>query len=69
MIDAETALSYGLVNQVVPQEELLEAAKKMAWSFMKNSIVAMGYAIESVNAGLLEGSLDMTLRFKLWGLL
>ena len=55
MIDAPTALSYGLVNQVVPQADLLEAAQTMAKSFMKNSIVAMGYAIESVNAGLLEG--------------
>lgn len=67
MIDAETALSYGLVNQVVPQEELLEAAKKMAHSFMKNSIVAMGYAIESVNAGLLEGSVGYDVEVQAFG--
>ena len=51
MIDAETALSYGLVNQVVLQEELLEAAKKMAHSFMKNSIVAMGLGAGWAEAG------------------
>jgi enoyl-CoA hydratase len=67
MIDAETALSYGLVNQVVPQEELLEAAKKMARSFMKNSIVAIGFAIESVNAGLLEGSVGYDVEVQAFG--
>jgi len=67
MIDAETALSYGLVNQVVPQEELLDAAQKMAAGFMKNSIVAMGYAIEAVNAGLLEGSVGYDVEVQAFG--
>jgi enoyl-CoA hydratase len=56
MIDASTALNYGLVNAVVPQEALRATAEKMAQDFMKNSIVAMGYAIEAVNAGMLEGA-------------
>ena len=65
MIDAPTALSYGLVNQVVPQADLLEAAQTMAKSFMKNSIVAMGYAIESVNAGLCWKALSaMTWKYR-----
>ena len=42
MIDASTALNYGLVNAVVPQEALRATAEKMAQDFMKNSIVAMG---------------------------
>jgi enoyl-CoA hydratase len=67
MIDAPTALSYGLVNQVVPQADLLEAAQTMAKSFMKNSIVAMGYAIESVNAGLLEGSVGYDVEVQAFG--
>lgn len=67
MITAETALEYGLVNQVVKQEELLEAAQSMARSFMKNSIVAMGYAIESVNAGLLEGSVGYDVEVQAFG--
>ena len=57
MIDASTALNYGLVNAVVPQEALQATAEKMARDFMKNSIVAMGYAIEAVNAGMLEGAI------------
>lgn len=67
MIDAETAMSYGLVNQVVAQEELLEAAQKMASTFMRNSIIAMGYAIEAVNAGLLEGSVGYDVEVQAFG--
>lgn len=67
MIDAQTALNYGLVNQVVPQAELMEAVQAMARSFMKNSIVAMGYAIEAVNAGLLEGSVGYDVEVQAFG--
>ena len=67
MIDAATALSYGLVNQVVPQDELMQAAEAMAQSFMKNSIVAMGFAIEAVNAGLLEGSVGYDVEVQAFG--
>lgn len=67
MVDASTALSYGLVNQVVPQEELMQAAEAMAQSFMKNSIVAMGFAIEAVNAGLLEGSMGYDVEVQAFG--
>ena len=67
MIDAATALEYGLVNRVVPQEELLGAAEEMARSFMKNSIVAMGFAIEAVNAGLLEGSVGYDFEVQAFG--
>jgi len=37
MIDAETAKSYGLVNHVVPQAELLEFTKGIASKIMRNS--------------------------------
>jgi len=67
MIDAATALEYGLVNRVVPQSELLGAAEEMARSFMKNSIVAMGFAIEAVNAGLLEGSVGYDVEVQAFG--
>ncbi|MEY2963491.1 MAG: hypothetical protein RL754_752 [Bacteroidota bacterium] len=67
MIDAETALQFGLVNEVVPQAELVEAAKKKAQGYMKNSIVAMGYAIEAVNAGLLEGSVGYDVEVQAFG--
>lgn len=67
MIDAQTALNYGLVNRVVPQEELMQVAEEMARSFMKNSIVAMGFAIEAVNAGLLEGSMGYDVEVQAFG--
>ena len=67
MIDAPTALDYGLVNRVVPQAELISAADEMARSFMKNSIVAMGFAIEAVNAGLLEGSVGYDIEVQAFG--
>ena len=67
MIDAQTALDYGLVNRVVPQEELMKVAEEMARSFMKNSIVAMGFAIEAVNAGLLEGSMGYDVEVQAFG--
>ncbi|MCZ8168310.1 enoyl-CoA hydratase [Flavobacterium fontis] len=54
MIDAETAKSYGLVNHVVPQAELLEFTKDIASKITKNSPVAISYAIKAVNAGLID---------------
>ena len=67
MIDASTALNYGLVNAVVPQETLKSTAEKMAHDFMKNSIVAMGYAIEAVNAGMLEGAIGYDVEVQAFG--
>ncbi|MCH1534203.1 MAG: enoyl-CoA hydratase-related protein [Schleiferiaceae bacterium] len=67
MIDAPTALNYGLVNAVVPQEALQATAQKMAHDFMKNSIVAMGYAIEAVNAGMLEGAIGYDVEVQAFG--
>ena len=55
MIDAQTALSYGLVNHVVAQEELLPLAEKIAGKIMKNSSVAIGKAIQAVNANYKDG--------------
>ena len=51
MINAEKALSYGLVNYVVPQEELLPLCIKIASKITNNSPVAISYAIKAVNAG------------------
>lgn len=55
MVDAETAKSYGLVNHVVPQEELLDLAKSIATKISNNSSVAIGKAIESINANYEDG--------------
>ena len=55
MIDAQTALTYGLINHLVPQEELLPLAAKLAGKLMRNSAVAIGAAIHAVQAGYQEG--------------
>ncbi|WP_340201350.1 enoyl-CoA hydratase/isomerase family protein [Ascidiimonas sp. W6] len=55
MIDAEKALSYGLINHLVLQEELLPLSKKIAGKIGNNSSVAISYAIEAVNAGFKAG--------------
>lgn len=55
MIDAETAKTYGLVNHVVPQTELIEFAKGIASKIMRNSPVAIGYAIKAINANFKDG--------------
>lgn len=55
MIDANQALQYGLVNHVTPAEELLEFTVKMAKKMMRNSMVAIGKAIEAINASDEDG--------------
>ncbi|MGI9552114.1 MAG: enoyl-CoA hydratase/isomerase family protein [Aurantibacter sp.] len=51
MIDVDRALSYGLVNHVVSQEELLPYCLKTAKKIAKNSPIAISHAIKAVNAG------------------
>ncbi|MEY2702935.1 MAG: putative 3-hydroxybutyryl-CoA dehydratase [Bacteroidota bacterium] len=55
MIDAETAKSYGLVNHVVTQEELLSFSKGIAIKIASNSSVAIAKAIASINANYTDG--------------
>ncbi|MFS4416161.1 enoyl-CoA hydratase/isomerase family protein [Maribacter sp. 2307ULW6-5] len=51
MIDARTALDYGLVNHVVPQGQLLPLALDLAQKMARNSTVAIAHAIKAINAG------------------
>ncbi|WP_405385030.1 enoyl-CoA hydratase/isomerase family protein [Maribacter sp. LLG6340-A2] len=51
MISADQALSYGLVNYVTTQEELLPLCHKIIGKMTNNSPVAIAYAIKAVNAG------------------
>lgn len=55
MLDAESALRFGLVNHVVPQTELLEFAQQLAAKITKNSVVAVAKAIEAINANYKDG--------------
>ncbi len=50
MIDANTALNYGLVNYVKPLEELLPFCETIAVKISKNSTTAIAAAITAVNA-------------------
>src|SRR5690554_2266603 len=55
MIDAQTALQYGLVNHVTTQPELLQKAEEIAQKIAKNSPSAISMAIEAVNANFEDG--------------
>lgn len=55
MITAEEALQFGLVNYVVPLEELIDFTKKIAAKIMRNSPVAISSAISAINANFKEG--------------
>ena len=55
MIKADEALQWGLVNQVVPQEQLMDKCVELATAMMKNSPTALAAAIRAVNAGYEPG--------------
>ena len=55
MISAEEALRFGLVNYVVPLEELMDFTKNIAAKIMRNSPVAISNAISAINANFKDG--------------
>jgi enoyl-CoA hydratase len=55
MISADDAKSWGLVNDVVPQTELMSSCEKIASKIAKNSPRAISAAIVSVNAQYKDG--------------
>jgi enoyl-CoA hydratase len=55
MITAQDAYSFGLVNHIVSQEELLQKSKEIAAKINNNSPLAISAAIKSVNAGYIDG--------------
>ena len=55
MIDANTALSLGLVNHVAIQSELIDASKKIAMQILKNSPMAIKSSIIAINANYKDG--------------
>ena len=52
IIDAETALDIGLVNRVVPSEDLLATASELAQEISRNSAMALRFAKLSLNNSL-----------------
>ena len=66
MIDAQKALDWGLVNAMVPLEDLLEEAISMAQRILKNAPFALGAALAAVQypkAGQPEGFAFETQQF------
>jgi enoyl-CoA hydratase len=51
MISADEALSLRLVNDVFPQDILLQKAEEIATKILKNSATAISSAIVSINSG------------------
>lgn len=67
MIDADTAKIYGLVNHVVPQDDLFSACITIANRIMKNSPVAISKAIEAINANYISGVNGFDIEIKNFG--
>jgi enoyl-CoA hydratase len=55
MIKAEEALSCGLVNHVVEQDQLIEKCLEICEKMSKNSSVAIAAAIRAINGGYKDG--------------
>lgn len=54
MIDAQTALQYGLVNHVVPQEDLLNKARSITEAVVAKAPLAISKCIAAANAAYTE---------------
>lgn len=52
LIDAQEALRLGLVNKVLPQEELMDAVLKLANKIAKNAPIAVQLTKAAVNRGI-----------------
>jgi len=51
-VSAAEAYRIGLVNQVVPAQDLIAAAEKLAQKILANAPLAVKFALEAVNHGL-----------------
>ncbi len=64
-IDANEALRIGLINQIVPKEQLLSSAESLARTIMSNNPTALEYAKAAITRGLdlpLNQGLEMETR-------
>ena len=67
MIDANTALNYGLVNHVTSQEDLMPFTLKIANKIIRNSPVAIKAAIKAINANFQDGKNGFKVEIKQFG--
>ena len=63
LYDARECYRIGLVNQLVPYDQLISAGEKMAQSFLKGAPLALRYVKESIYKGS-EMTLEQALRFE-----
>jgi len=64
-IGAEEALVMGLVNQIIPNENLISASKTYARNIIKNSSYAVGISKMLVNRGM-DANLDTGLKLEIY---
>ncbi|PZC45639.1 MAG: enoyl-CoA hydratase [Chloroflexi bacterium] len=62
-IDAQTSLQWGLVNQVVPNEELMAEARKLAQTLVAQPPLALAFIKSAVDRGL-ESSLPAGIEYE-----
>ncbi len=62
MKDAQTAKEFGLFTEVVPQEELMSTAEKIAGKILRNSPKAISYAIQAINSGYFKNGFENEIR-------
>ena len=58
MIDATEAYRIGLVNEVVPADQLISRAEAILHQMLANAPLALKYAMEAVNAGYESGQAE-----------
>ena len=63
IISAEEALNLGLINRVVPADQLMSAAKEIAKKMAVKSAAALKLAKQAINYGL-QTSLDCGLKYE-----
>jgi enoyl-CoA hydratase len=63
LYDAQECYRIGLVNQLVPYDQLIPAGEKMAASFLKGAPLALRYIKEAIYKGS-EMTLEQGLRFE-----
>ncbi|OIP27936.1 MAG: hypothetical protein AUK00_00860 [Dehalococcoidia bacterium CG2_30_46_9] len=64
MIDAKEAERIGLVNKVVPHEELMRATEELANKLVKRPSIALKYAKRAIYKGLSEVDLPSHLDYE-----
>ena len=63
LVDAETALRYGLVSRVLPQAELMAAAMELSQRIARHPPLAVRFAKRAINRGM-QTDLDSGLEYE-----